>query len=69
MMGLRLADGVDLPALEAAFGDRSKLIDMTAYDQLLEAGLLTADPDKLCVTESGRLLLNRVISALLAGQG
>ena len=69
MMGLRLSDGVDLPALEDAFGDRSKLIDMTAYDQLLEAGLLTADPDRLCVTESGRLLLNQVISALLAGQG
>ena len=68
MMGLRLSDGIDIPALESAYGERSKLIDMAAYDQLVAAGLLTADPDRLCVTEDGRLLLNRVIGALLAGQ-
>ena len=69
MMGLRLSDGIDMLALEAAYGDRSRLIDMSAYDQLVEAGLLTADPDRLCVTEGGRLLLNQVTSALLAGLG
>ena len=69
MMGLRLSDGIYIPALESAYGERSKLIDMAAYDQLVADGLLTADPDRLCVTESGRLLLNRVTSALLAGLG
>lgn len=68
MMGLRLSDGIDFQALESAYGERSTLIDMVAHDQLVAAGLLTADPDRLCVTKDGRLLLNRVISALLAGQ-
>ena len=68
MMGLRLSDGIDISALESAYGERSKLIDMAAYDQLVAAGLLMADPNRLCVTEEGRLLLNRVIGALLVGQ-
>ena len=68
MMGLRLTDGIDMAALEAAYGDRSQLIDMTAFGQLVAAGLLTSDPDRLRATEDGRLLLNRVIGALLAGQ-
>ena len=66
MMGLRLSDGIDIQTLESTYGERSTLIDMAAYDQLVAAGLLTADPDRLCVTKDGRLLLNRVISALLA---
>ena len=67
-MGLRLSDGIDIQTLESTYGERSTLIDMAAYDQLVAAGLLTADPDRLCVTKDGRLLLNRVISALLAQQ-
>ena len=66
MMGLRLSDGIDIQTLESTYGKRSTLFDMAAYDQLVAAGLLTADPDRLCVTKDGRLLLNRVISALLA---
>ena len=66
MRGRRLSDGINVPALESAYGERAKLIDMAAYDQLVAAGLLTADPDRLCVTKDGRLLLNRVISALIA---
>ena len=67
MMGMRLSEGIDLAALEAAFGERSRLIDMVAYDELVAAGLMKNDPDRLCVTEDGRLLLNRVVGALLAG--
>ena len=67
MMGMRLSEGIDLAALEAAFGERSRLIDMAAYDELVAAGLMKNDPDRLCVTEDGRLLLNRVVGALLAG--
>ena len=66
MMGLRLSDGIDIQTLESTYGERSTLIDMAAYERLVAAGLLTADPDRLCVTKDGRLLLNRVISALLA---
>ena len=66
MMGLRLSDGINIQTLESTYGERSTLIDMAAYDQLVAAGLLTADPDRLCVTKDGRLLLNQVISALLA---
>ena len=66
MMGLRLSDGIDISALESAYGTRPKLIDMAAYDQLVAAGLLKADPERLCLTKDGRLLLNRVIGALLA---
>ena len=67
MMGMRLSEGIDLAALEAAFGERSRLINMAAYDELVAAGLMKNDPDRLCVTEDGRLLLNRVVGALLAG--
>ena len=65
MMGLRLASGLDLGSLASRFGDLSGLIDMSARDELVAAGLLADDPKHLRATEAGRLLLNRILAALL----
>lgn len=65
MMGLRLASGIELSSLASRFGKPSDLIDMSARDDLIGAGLLADDTDHLRVTESGRLLLNQILAALL----
>ncbi len=61
MMGLRLSEGVSVARLEGV-GLRmdTSLINGLVGDGLLEAG------ERLVVTARGRLLLNRVIGALLA---
>ncbi|MEC7237231.1 MAG: radical SAM family heme chaperone HemW [Pseudomonadota bacterium] len=65
MMGLRLASGLDLGSLTSRFGDLSGLIDKSARDELVAAGLLADDPKHLRTTEAGRLLLNRILAELL----
>lgn len=67
LMGLRLTDGIDLAAYEADFG-----IDLNAYlsqkhvSLYRKHGLITEDPDILKTTLKGRLVLNQLISELLA---
>ena len=65
MMGLRLASGIELASLASRFGEPTSLIDMSARDDLVGARLLANDPDRLRVTEPGRLLLNQILAALL----
>jgi putative oxygen-independent coproporphyrinogen III oxidase len=62
LMNLRLAEGVDLTAYEARW---SRQIDAEKIATLTAQGFLTLDGDTLTATPSGRLLLNRVIAALL----
>ena len=61
MMGLRLAEGVSVARLEG-LGLR---LNSSIINVLVEDGLLVAG-DRLVVTPRGRLLLNRVLEALLA---
>lgn len=65
MMGLRLSSGIEVSSLVSRFGELSGLIDMAAREDLVGAGLLADDPDRLQVTETGRLLLNQILAALL----
>ena len=61
-MNLRLAEGIDLAAYEARWGvvpAPAKIADMVAQ------GFLTHQNNTLTATPRGRLLLNRVIEALL----
>ena len=67
MMGLRLADGVDLACFAADIG--RNLPDWIGVEQLqpvLEAGYLALDESRLRATPKGRQVLNAVLSRLLA---
>ena len=63
MMGLRLADGISLERLARVpqLGELLKKINI-----LEEDGLLEQDAGRVRVTDTGRLLLNRVASVLLS---
>jgi len=62
LMNLRLAEGLDLAAYEKRWGTK---LDAAKVGAMVEQGFLTHDGDRLTATPSGRLLLNRVIEALL----
>ena len=61
-MGLRIADGVAFAELAA--------LGLTPHDprvsELVDLGLLAADPLRLRATPQGRLLLDRVTADLVA---
>jgi oxygen-independent coproporphyrinogen-3 oxidase len=63
LMGLRLAEGIDLERL-AAIGGRG--LDEARLAQLQDQGLLARDGNRVMATPSGRLVLNRLILELAA---
>jgi oxygen-independent coproporphyrinogen-3 oxidase len=67
MMGLRLAEGVSIPALEARYASRAAHLDETALDRLVESGLVKIGGAQLRVTPAGRLLLDGILADLLPG--
>ena len=62
LMNLRLAEGLDLAAYEARWNTK---LDAAKTTALVEQGLLSRQNNRLTATAAGRLLLNRVIEALL----
>ena len=62
LMNLRLAEGLDLAAYETRWGAG---LDAAKIAGLVEQGFLAREYDRLTATPSGRLLLNRVIEALV----
>ena len=62
LMNLRLLEGLDLEAYERRWGTG---LDAAKVAALTEQGFLVLKGGKLTATPSGRLLLNRVIEALL----
>ncbi|MCZ7674892.1 MAG: radical SAM family heme chaperone HemW [Roseovarius sp.] len=64
MMGLRIAEGIDPARFEAMSG---QALPERAIGDLEEIGMITRDTDRLRATPRGRLVLNAVIRALLAG--
>jgi len=62
LMNLRLSEGLDLRTYEKRWG---KTIDATKTAALREQGFVAQDGERLTATPNGRLLLNRVIEALL----
>ena len=62
LMNLRLAEGLDLTAYEARWNTK---LDAAKTTALVEQGLLSHESNRLTATPAGRLLLNRVIEALL----
>lgn len=66
VMGLRLAEGVDLARVEAMSGlARAAFLDETAVARLVEQGILAAQDERLRVSDTGILLLDSVLAAVV----
>jgi oxygen-independent coproporphyrinogen-3 oxidase len=66
MMGLRLAEGVDLADIAARTGvEESALVDETAVARLQSHGLLSHDGKRLAVTAQGMLLLDGILGEIV----
>jgi putative oxygen-independent coproporphyrinogen III oxidase len=66
MMGLRLAEGVNLDDIAARTGtDAATIIDRKAAGRLEAQGLVTRPDNRLIVTPQGMLLLDAILAELL----
>jgi oxygen-independent coproporphyrinogen-3 oxidase len=66
LMGLRLAEGVDLAALSARFGMAPA--DLASPDRIAlyqRQGLVAVAGERITVTEPGMLVLNSLIAELV----
>ncbi|MFU8864334.1 MAG: radical SAM family heme chaperone HemW [Rhodobacterales bacterium] len=63
MMGLRLAEGID-PARYARLSGHP--LDPARLEHLAELGMINLTPDRIAVTREGRMVMNSVLSELLA---
>lgn len=67
LMGLRLAEGVDLGRIAARSGvPAERLIHARGADRLTQQGLLACEGDHVRVTEHGMLLLDAILAELVA---
>jgi oxygen-independent coproporphyrinogen-3 oxidase len=67
MMGLRLAQGVDLAAIAARTGIAAEaLVDGAAIARLAGHGLLRQADSRLTVTPQGMLLLDGILAQIVA---
>ena len=67
LMGLRLAEGVDLTRIGERSGQPADaLVDRAAVTRLAKAGLLEADGQRLRVTPPGMLLLDAILGEIVA---
>ncbi|MEO7410480.1 MAG: radical SAM family heme chaperone HemW [Sphingomicrobium sp.] len=64
VMGLRLAEGIDLATLETRF-DRA-IVDQSAVNRLVDHELLARDGSRIGTTEAGRLLLDSILAEIAA---
>jgi len=62
VMGLRLAEGIDVDALEQRFG--VPLIDRRATQRLAVSGHLDVEANRLTVPPAGRLVLDRILAEI-----
>ena len=65
VMGLRLAEGVDAEAIAARFG-LPAIVDWLAVDRLVASGHLSREGPRICTTEAGRILLDRILGDIAA---
>jgi oxygen-independent coproporphyrinogen-3 oxidase len=67
LMGLRLAEGIDLAALSARFGmARGDLVDEVAFARLERLGLVSAKGDRIGVAPPGRGVLDALLGEIVA---
>ncbi|MGH9748571.1 MAG: coproporphyrinogen-III oxidase family protein, partial [Candidatus Polarisedimenticolia bacterium] len=67
VLGLRLAEGIDLGRLRERYGSAAPRPDPELVGELERAGLLERSSDRLRLTPRGRLLSNEVFERLLPG--
>jgi len=66
LMGLRLAEGVDLAAIVARAGlDVDTIVDTAAIDRLTRLGLLGSEGARLFATDAGLLVLGAVLAEVV----
>ena len=63
-MGLRLAEGVDISAIEQRFGRNP--IDWNSVERLVRSGHLSRSKTRIRLTDSGRLLLDHILGEIAA---
>jgi len=63
MMGLRLSEGIDPARYTRLSG---KPLDPVRLEHLAELGMINLAPDRVAATREGRMVLNSVLSELLA---
>ena len=64
VMGLRVAEGINLAALETRFA--RPIVSQAAVDRLVGHGLLVRDGKRLATSEAGRLLLDSILAEIAA---
>lgn len=65
IMGLRIADGIDLARFEKITGAP---LSVSAINDLVEIGMIQTDGQKISTTRHGRMVLNAVIEKLIPDQ-
>jgi oxygen-independent coproporphyrinogen-3 oxidase len=66
LMGLRLAEGIDLSRLSQRTGIAAAyLLDMDAVDKIAQLGLITRDADHITVTPQGMPLLDAILPQIV----
>jgi oxygen-independent coproporphyrinogen-3 oxidase len=63
VMGLRLAEGIDAAAIARRFG-LGAVVDMAQVERLARSGHLVQDGNRISLTSSGRLLLDRILAEI-----
>jgi putative oxygen-independent coproporphyrinogen III oxidase len=67
LMGLRLAQGIDLSDLAVRTGvAEDRLVDVAAIDRIAKLGLITRDQDHITVTPQGMPLLDAILPEIVA---
>lgn len=65
MMGLRLADGINIAAIESKAGARHSWLDTDVVARYCQQGLLNEKADILKLTEHGKTIMNTLIGEIL----
>jgi coproporphyrinogen III oxidase-like Fe-S oxidoreductase len=67
LMGLRLAEGIDLERFAARTGQSvDESVDAGILEQCISEGYLLRTPDRLIATREGRIRLDSLLAALVA---
>jgi oxygen-independent coproporphyrinogen-3 oxidase len=67
VMGLRLAEGLDVAAIAARFGLET-VVDWQKVDLICATGLLARDGNRIAVTSRGRLVLDSILGEIAADE-
>jgi oxygen-independent coproporphyrinogen-3 oxidase len=68
LLALRTVRGIPAPGIKLTAADADPSRMKTCADELVDAGLLAPDADRLVLTRPGRLLANDVVARLLAAR-